>query len=74
MTWADYQQYLIDAAGGNAPDLDEFKSQVYSFSDWDSIPQDESPWDQLFTTVGVSTWDEFQQGTQKSSLVQGTMG
>ena len=74
VTWADYQQYLIDAAGGNAPNLDEFKGQVYSFNDWDSIPQNESPWDQLFTTVGVSTWEEFQQGNLKSSLVQGAMG
>lgn len=73
-SWADYQEYLIEAAGGNAPDLDEFKSQVYSFSDWDSIPQSESPWDQLFSTVGVSTWEEFQQGSLKTSVVEGSMG
>ena len=27
-TWAEYQEYLIEKAGANAPDLDEFKNQV----------------------------------------------
>ena len=71
--WAAYQEYLIEAAGGNAPDLDEFKSQVYSFSDWDSIPQDESPWDQLFSTLGISTWEQFQAGDRAESAESGSM-
>jgi len=73
VTWADYQEYLIEAAGGNAPNLDEFKGQVYAINSWDEMPLDQSPWDMLFTTVGVSTWDEFQAGQAKTSQVVGAM-
>ena len=73
MSWADYQQYLIDAAGGNAPDLDEFIGQVEAIGSWDEMPLDESPWDQLFTTVGVSTWEQFLAGSRASSQVEGAM-
>lgn len=73
VTWADYQEYLIEAAGGNAPDLDEFKGQVYSYNSWDELPMDQGPWDQLFTTLGISTWEEFQAGTIKSSQASGAM-
>ena len=73
VTWADYQAYLIEAAGGNAPNLDEFKGQVYAIGSWDEMPLDQSPWDMLFTMVGVSTWDEFQAGQLKSSQVAGAM-
>ena len=59
VTWKDYQDYLIEAAGGNAPDLDEFKGQVAAIGSWDEMPLDQSPWDQFFTTLGLSTWDEF---------------
>ena len=72
--WAAYQEYLIAAAGGNAPDLDEFKAQVYAINSWDEMPLDESPWDQLFTTVGISTWEQFLAGEQASSQVEGAMG
>ena len=58
-TWADYQAYLVEAAGGNAPDLAEFQAQVAAIASWDQMPLDESPWDQLFSTLGISTWDEF---------------
>ena len=72
VTWADYQQYLIDTAGANAPDLDEFKAQVAAIGSWDEMPLDQSPWDQFFTTLGLSTWEEFQQGIVKELAVTGT--
>ena len=72
VTWADYQQYLIDTAGANAPDLDEFKGQVYAINSWDEMPLDQSPWDQFFTTLGLSTWEEFQNGIVKELAVTGT--
>ena len=59
VTWKDYQAYLVEAAGGNAPDLAEFQGQVEAIGSWDEIPLDVSPWDLLFTTLGISTWDEF---------------
>ena len=73
VTWADYQEYLIEAAGGNAPNLDEFKGQVYAINSWDEMPLDQSPWDQLFTTVGISTWADFQAGQANASQVVGAM-
>ena len=72
VTWADYQQYLIDTAGVNAPDLDEFKGQVYAINSWDEMPLDQSPWDQFFSTLGLSTWEEFQNGIVKELAVVGT--
>ena len=72
VTWADYQKYLIDTAGVNAPDLDEFKGQVEAIHSWDEMPLDQSPWDQFFTTLGLSTWEEFQQGIVKELAVMGT--
>ena len=75
-TWEDYQNYLVEAAGGNAPDLDEFKGQVSAIGSWDEMPLDESPWDMLFSTLGISTWDEFvaADGVGKQSLEVGSMG
>lgn len=73
-SWADYQAYLIEKAGANAPDLDEFKSQVNALGSWDDIDQTVSPWDQMFTTVGLSTWDEFKAGTVKEPAAAGAMG
>ena len=72
--WAAYQEYLIEAAGGNAPDLDEFKGQVYSFGSWEELPMDESPWDQLFSTLGISTYEQFLAGEKAASQVEGAMG
>ena len=71
VTWADYQEYLIEKAGSNAPDLDEFKSQVYALNSWDELDQTVSPWDQMFTTIGLSTWDEFAAGVVKEPAVMG---
>ncbi len=71
VTWADYQQYLIDKAGANAPDLDEFKGQVYAINSWEELDQTVSPWDQMFTTIGLSTWDEFKAGNVKEPAVGG---
>lgn len=71
VTWADYQQYLIDTAGANAPDLDEFKAQVEAIHSWDEMPLDVSPWDQFFSTLGLSTWEEFQNGIVKELAVMG---
>ena len=71
VTWADYQQYLIDTAGVNAPDLDEFTAQVEAIHSWDEMPLDQSPWDQFFSTLGLSTWEEFQQGIVKELAVMG---
>ena len=73
-TWAEYQEYLIEKAGANAPDLDEFKNQVYAIGSWDELDQTVSPWDQMFSTIGLSTWDEFQAGVVKESAVAGAMG
>jgi len=71
VTWADYQQYLIDTAGVNAPDPDEFRAQVEAMGSWDDIDLTVSPWDQFFTTLGLSTWEEFQQGIVKELAVVG---
>ena len=68
-TWADYQQYLIDTAGSNAPDLQEFTDQVMAIGSWDELDQSVSPWDQMFTTIGLSTWEEFEQGIVKEAAV-----
>ena len=71
VTWADYQAYLIEKAGPNAPDLDEFKGQVEAINSWEELDQTVSPWDQMFTTIGLSTWEEFQAGTVKEPAVMG---
>lgn len=71
-TWADYQAYLIEKAGSNAPDLAEFEAQVYAINSWEELDQTVSPWDQMFTTIGLSTWEEFQAGTVKEPAVMGT--
>ena len=72
--WAAYQEYLISAAGGNAPNLDEFKGQVYALNSWDDVDLSVSPWDMLFTTVGISTFADFQAGQANASQVEGAMG
>ncbi|MBQ9032242.1 MAG: hypothetical protein IJ106_12430 [Parasporobacterium sp.] len=69
VTWEDYQQYLIDTAGSNAPDLQEFIDQVTAIGSWDELDQTVSPWDQMFTTIGLSTWEEFEQGIVKEAAV-----
>ena len=71
VTWADYQEYLIEKAGANAPDLDEFKAQVYAIGSWEELDQTVSPWDQMFSTIGLSTWEEFQAGVVKEPAVMG---
>ena len=75
-TWADYQQYLIDTAGSNAPDLQEFTDQVMAINSWEELDQTVSPWDQMFSTIGLSTWEEFAAGEVKGALVPAgeTMG
>ncbi len=75
VTWEDYQNYLIEAAGGNAPDLAEFQAQVAAIGSWEEMPLDESPWDMFYTTLGLSTWDEFVAagGVGKQSLEVGSM-
>ena len=72
VTWADYQAYLIEKAGSNAPDLAEFEAQVYALNSWADVDQSVSPWDQFFTTLGLSTWDEFQAGVVKDIAVSGS--
>ena len=74
-TWKDYQDYLVEAAGGNAPDPAEFQAQVAAIGSWDEMPLNQSPWDQLFTTLGISTWDEFVAagGVGRQSLETGSM-
>jgi len=74
VTWEDYQQYLIDKAGANAPDLQEFIDQVSAIDSWENLDQTVSPWDQMFTTIGLSTWEEFEQGIVKEPAVMGPMG
>ena len=69
VTWEDYQQYLIDTAGSNAPDLQEFIDQVMAIESWDDLDQTVSPWGQMFTTIGLSTWEEFEDGIVKEALV-----
>ncbi len=71
VTWADYQAYLIEKAGANAPDLEEFKAQVNAINSWEELDQTVSPWDQMFTTIGLSTWDEFKAGNVKEPAVMG---
>lgn len=73
-TWADYQAYLIEKAGPNAPDLAEFEGQVNALTKWEDIDQTVSPWDQMFTTIGLSTWEEFAAGNVKEPAVMGSMG
>ena len=72
VTWADYQAYLIEKAGSNAPDLAEFEGQVYAINSWEELDQTVSPWDQMFTTIGLSTWEEFAAGTVKEPAVMGS--
>ena len=72
VAWADYQAYLIEKAGANAPDLAEFEAQVYAINSWEELDQTVSPWDQMFTTIGLSTWEEFQNGIVKDSAVMGS--
>ena len=76
VTWQDYQNYLVAAAGGNAPDLAEFQAQVAAIGSWAEMPLDQSPWDQLFTTLGISTWDQFVAagGVGAQSSQTGSMG
>lgn len=74
VTWADYQAYLIEKAGANAPDLAEFEAQVNAINSWDELDQTVSPWDQMFSTIGLSTWDEFAAGNVKDPAVSGSSG
>lgn len=71
VTWADYQAYLIEKTSGNAPDPDAFIEQVNALTGWDDIDQTSPPWDQIFSTLGLSTWEEFQAGIVKDSQVAG---
>ena len=71
VTWADYQAYLIEKAGGNSPDPDAFAAEVNALTGWDDIDQEVAPWNLMFTTIGLSTWDEFQAGVVKEPLVTG---
>ena len=71
-TWADYQAYLIEKAGANAPDLAEFEAQVMAINSWEELDQTVSPWDQMFSTIGLSTWEEFAAGNVKEPAVMGT--
>ncbi len=71
VTWADYQAYLIEKAGGNAPDPQMMADQVNALTCWEDIDLDAAPWNQFFTTLGLSTWEEFQQGIVKDSQVIG---
>ena len=74
VTWQAYQQYLIDAGAANAPNKDEMIAQVNALTSWDDVDLTTSPWDQLFTTVGLSTWPEFvlTGGNGAASVVVGT--
>ena len=72
VTWADYQAYLIEKAGANAPDLAEFEAQVNAINSWEELDQTVSPWDQMFSTIGLSTWEEFAAGNVKEPAVMGS--
>ena len=65
MTWADYQAYLIEKAGGNSPDPDAFAAEVNALTGWDDIDLEAAPWNLMFSTIGLSTWEEFQAGEVK---------
>jgi hypothetical protein len=43
---------------------------------WEDLDQTASPWDQLFTTVGISTWADFVAagGNGTASQVEGSQG
>ena len=69
VTWEDYQKYLIETAGVNAPDLAEFTAQVEAIHSWDEMDLNAMPWNQFFTTLGLSTWEEFQNGIVKELAV-----
>ena len=71
VTWADYQAYLIEKTMDNAPDPELFKTQVEALSSWDDIDLNTMPWNQLFTTLGLSTWEAFQNGERNDSAVMG---
>ena len=71
VTWADYQAYLIEKAGGNSPDPDAFAAEVNALTGWDDIDLEAAPWNLMFTTIGLSTWEEFQAGVVKEPLVTG---
>ena len=71
VTWADYQEYLIEKAGGNSPDPAAFADEVHALTGWDDIDDTIPPWNLMFTTIGLSTWEEFQNGVVKEPLVTG---
>lgn len=60
--WREYQEYLITKAANAFPDVQEFIDKVNALTKWDDIDQTISPWDELFTTIGLSTWEDFQSG------------
>ena len=70
-TWADYQAYLIEKAGGNSPDPEAFAAEVNALTGWDDIDLEAAPWNLMFSTIGLSTWEEFQAGNVKEPLVTG---
>ena len=71
VTFDDYKQYLFDQAGQNSPDPAEFQGQLDAINSWEDIDQTVSPWNLFFTTLGLSTWEEFQNGIVKDIAVTG---
>ena len=71
--WAAYQEYLIQMAAdyGIAPNLDEFKAQVYAIGSWEEMDMTTPPWNLMFTTIGLSTWEAFQAGERNTPAVSG---
>ena len=75
VTWADYQDYLYNASVNNAPNAEEWYNQVYTLTCWEDVDLSTSPWDMLFTTVGLTTWADFVAagGIGAASAVEGAM-
>ena len=61
VTWAHYQNWLIESFADKSPTPDSFKELVLSFENWEEIDTTLEPWNKFFGegTFDASTWDEF---------------
>ena len=61
VTWADYQNWLIDTFGQQSPDPEGYAALVRSFGSWDEIDLTTQPWDKMLGEdyFNASTFEEF---------------
>ena len=61
VTWADYQQWLIDTFAPSSPDPEGVTALIQGLNSWDDVDMDAQPWAKFFGAdfFAASTWDEF---------------